>query len=112
MLTVDALKAFGADTEDAVARCMGKEDFYLMLVNKAIDDTNHEKLRDAVARKDYEAGFSAAHALKGIITNLSLTPMVRPVTEITELLRNNTDTDYSGLLDDIEAQRSKLEALR
>ena len=111
MLTLDKLKEYGADTEDALARCMGKEDFYLMLVGKAVEDSNFSVLKDAVERKDYDSAFSAAHALKGIVSNLSLTPLLKPVIEITELLRSRTDMDYTGLLSDIAARKSDLEAL-
>ena len=111
MLTLDKLKEYGADTEDALARCMGKEDFYIMLVQKAVKDDKYQKLREAIDAKDYEAAFSAAHALKGVVTNLSLTPMTEPVGQITELLRERRDTDYSGLLDEIDAERARLEAL-
>ncbi|MBO6147268.1 MAG: Hpt domain-containing protein [Lachnospiraceae bacterium] len=111
MLTLDKLKEYGADTEDALARCMGKEDFYLMLVGKAVEDSNFKSLRDAIETKDYDGAFSAAHALKGIVSNLSLTPLSKPVIEITELLRSRTDTDYTELLADIDEQKSRLEEL-
>ena len=50
--------------------------------------------------------------LKGMLSNLALRPLEEPVKEITELLRNRTDTDYNSLLDAIDAQRARLEALR
>ena len=112
MLTVDTLREYGADTDDAIERCMGKEDFYIMLVGKAIDDGRFRTLRDAIELKDYEAAFEAAHMLKGMLSNLALRPLEEPVKEITELLRNRTDTDYNSLLDAIDAQRARLEALR
>ncbi len=112
MLTLDKLKEYGADTEDALVRCMGNEDFYLMLVGKAIEDSNFENLRAAIETKDYDTAFSSAHALKGIVSNLSLTPLLKPVVEITELLRSRADTDYTELLADIDKQKSKLEGLK
>ncbi len=111
MLTLDKLNEYGANTEEAVARCLGKEDFYIMLVGKSLEDVNFKNLRDSLEAKDYEGAFAAAHALKGIMSNLSLTPILNPVTEITELLRSRTDTDYTGLLKEIEDQKAKLEAL-
>ena len=38
MLTVEALRAWGADTEDGLRRCMNNEAFYLRLVEKAVKD--------------------------------------------------------------------------
>ena len=37
MLTIDALREFGADVDDGLARCMNNESFYLMLVRKAAE---------------------------------------------------------------------------
>ena len=52
-------------------------------------------LEDAVASKDLDKAFDAAHSLKGVLGNLALTPVYQPVYEITELLRERIDIDYS-----------------
>lgn len=111
MLTMEKLRMFGADTDDGLKRCMNNETFYLMLVNKAMQDDSYDRLKQAVDAGDLERGFEIAHALKGVTGNLSLTPIRKPVTEITELLRNRADTDYSPYLDEILARRSELLAL-
>ena len=111
MLTVDALQEFGADTAEGLARCMNNEQFYLRLVAMAVGDANFEKLADAIGAQDFKAAFEAAHALKGLVGNLSLTPLYEPVCRITELLRSRTDTDYTPLLEEISAQKEKLDAL-
>ena len=79
MLTIERLKEFGADTEEGLARCMGMEDFYLQLVGTMLEDANFEKLDSAVKDKDAVAAFEAAHALKGALGNLSLTPVCKPI---------------------------------
>ena len=38
MITIDSLREYGANEDEGLARCMGKEDFYLMLVTKAAED--------------------------------------------------------------------------
>ena len=43
--------------------------------------------------------------------NLALTPLSAPLSEITELLRSRTETDYASLLEEIVAQKKKLDAL-
>ena len=93
MLTIDALKQFGCNTDDGLARCMGNEAFYFKLIGKVIDDKNFQALEDAVAAKDLDAAFDAAHSLKGVLGNLALTPIYEPVYEITELLRAKNDID-------------------
>ena len=111
MLTLDSLKQFGANTEEGLARCMGQEAFYIGLINKAFGDDSFERLVEAIEAKDYATAFEIAHALKGITTNLSLTPIADPISEITELLRNETDTDYSALIATIIEKRDELKAL-
>ena len=56
-------------------------------------------------------GFKAAHALKGVSGNLSLTPLYEKVVEITELLRAETKMDYTDLLKGILEEKEKLEHL-
>ena len=112
MLTIDSLRRFGANTQEGLGRCMNNEAFYLRLVNMALDDANFDKLAAAIESSDKEAGFEAAHALKGVLGNLSLTPLYDPCSEITEQLRAKADADYSALLDRILKLRDSLIAER
>ena len=111
MLTIDALKQFGADVDDGLSRCMGNEAFYFKLIGKVVEDKNFQALEDAVAAKDLDKAFDAAHSLKGVLGNLALTPVYEPVFEITELLRERKDIDYSEYLKTISEKRSELAAL-
>ena len=111
MITVEKLQQFGADTKDGLGRCFGNEALYLRLVATVPTEGNFEKLRTSMANNDLDGGFEAAHALKGVLGNLSLTPICEPVTRITELLRARTQTDYSPLLSEIEEKRAELARL-
>ena len=108
MLTMESLRTFGADVDDGLARCMNKADFYLMLVGKAAEDKKLSLLAEQLRNKNYGAAFETAHALKGMYANLSLTPLTKPVSEMTELLRSKTDTDYSALMEEASAQFTRL----
>ena len=46
MLTVNALRAWGANVDEALVRCLNNENFYVMLVGKAIKDPQFEKLKE------------------------------------------------------------------
>ena len=85
MLTIEKLRAYGANVDEGMGRCMNNEAFYLRLVNMAADDGGFEKLRAAMESGDRKESFEAAHALKGMLGNLSLTPVSRPASELTEL---------------------------
>ncbi|MBQ9032417.1 MAG: Hpt domain-containing protein [Parasporobacterium sp.] len=111
MLTIDALREYGANVEEGLSRCLGKEDFYLKLVNMALRDAGFDKLKAAVEANDKEAAFEAAHALKGVLGNLALTPIFTPASEMTELLRAKEDADYDSYLKKILEERDRLAGL-
>ena len=111
MLTLDALRSWGANVDEAMQRCLNNENFYLMLVQKGLQDPNFDRLPEAVTAGDLDKAFDAAHALKGVTANLALTPILKPVQEITELLRGKTDTDYAPLLTEISTQKESLKKL-
>ena len=107
-MTIDELKAYGANTAEGLQRCMNNESFYFRLVKMIPEDPNFQKLYDAVEGGDLGAAFAAAHALKGSTCNLSLTPIFAPVCEITELLRARTQKDYTALVSRIRVARDDL----
>ncbi len=112
MITIEKLRQFGADTAQGLGRCMNNEAFYLRLVNMGLDDAGFEKLENALNNGDRKAAFEAAHALKGVLGNLSLTPLYDTVSEMTELLRADKDADYPALLGEVLKKRGELKALR
>ena len=59
MITIDALKALGANTDEGLARCMNNEAFYLRMVGMALADEGYEKLDEAVRRGDLNEGCPA-----------------------------------------------------
>lgn len=111
MLTIENLTAFGADVETGLRRCVNKESLYLRLVKSVPASEDFSKLKEAVASGDYEAGFQAAHGLKGVTANLSLDSLSAPIIEITEHLRAHDEMDYQPLLDKIEQKRAELEVI-
>lgn len=111
MITIEKLNAFGADTTEGLGRCFGNEVFYLKLVATIPSESNFDKLKNALEAGNLEDAFLAAHALKGVLGNLSLTPLYTKIVEITELLRNKAATDYTPLLADILAKKEELGAL-
>ncbi|MBQ2468481.1 MAG: hypothetical protein II503_02240 [Clostridia bacterium] len=108
MLTVKKLRAFGANVEEGLGRCINNEQFYLRLAEKAIADPGFEKLMEAAEKGDLEQGFAISHALKGVTANLALTPLYDPLCEITELFRNKADADYVSLVSAVLAKRGEL----
>ena len=52
-----------------------------------------------------------AHSLKGVLANLSLTPVFEPVSEITEGLRAKKDLNYEELLNKMWDARNRFAEL-
>ena len=111
MITIEALKSYGANTQEGLTRCMNNEEFYIMIVNKTLEDNRLGQLEQQINNGDLEAAFETAHALKGVYSNLSLDPLTKPISEITELLRVRSDADYSSLIADAKEQFSLLISL-
>ena len=108
MLSIDALKEYGADTADGLERCFNNEEFYLGLVKTVPGDANFDKLPGLIEAGDLNAAFESAHALKGVLANLSLTSFYEPVNELTEHLRAKESMDYKPLLSKVEERRAAL----
>ena len=111
MLTIEKLKKYGANVEEGVLRCAKNEALYIRLVGMIPNNPGFNKLYEAIKHNDYENAFSASHGLKGILANLSLDPILKPIVDITEHLRNKEDIDYTKYVSLIEEKRKELEDL-
>lgn len=111
MLTLQALQEAGVNTKEGLARCMNNESFYLNLVTKSLTRDDFDKLKAAIEAGDLDSAFSVAHNLKGSMGNLAITPIFEPVSEMTELLRSRTQTDYTPYLETIMLRKDALAAL-
>ena len=111
MITLDNLKELGTDTAAGLTRCINNEEFYLKMVNMALQDANFDQLKDAVDAGDLDAAFEKAHALKGVMGNVGLTPLFDKVSEITDELRARKEIDYSDYMDGIFAELEKFRNL-
>lgn len=111
MISIESLKAFGANTEEGLARCMGNEALYLKLVGVMLAEKNFDKLKTSIESNNLDEAFEAAHALKGALGNLALTPLYKKAASLTELLRNRAEADYGGLVSDLLTLRDKLSEL-
>lgn len=107
-MTIDSLKACGADVEDGLQRCMGMEDFYLEMVELGLSDERFEALGRSLREKNLDEAFEMAHALKGVIGNLALTPLYDTLCDVTDHLRKKEDMDYAPAYDKLMEQREQI----
>ena len=108
-MTLEALRAFGANTAEGMERCLNDEPFYLEMVAMTLADGNFDTLKAAMEAGDARAAFTAAHALKGAVGNVALTPVFEPLCALTELLRGKDSPVEGGdaLLEQIITAREK-----
>ena len=86
--------SIGADYEEVTGRLTDNEAFITKLVRKYAEDGNCERLQKAMQYKDYEDAFEAAHALKGLSSNLGFSKLYEVSSGLTEKLRAK---DYDGV---------------
>lgn len=83
----DKLVSVGVEYEEVLKRFMGKEDFYLRMLKKFLNDKNYEGLKQAVDDKNWTDAFTYAHTVKGLCGNLGLGSIMDHVSPLTEELR-------------------------
>ena len=111
MLTIEKLNDFGVNTKEGLTRCMNNEKFYFRMLKMGLSSDQFEKLGNALESGNTSDAFEAAHALKGVLGNLALTPIYTPLAEMTELLRAKKSEDYVTMYQPILELRNKLLAL-
>lgn len=111
MLTIEILNEFGVNTKEGLTRCMNNEKFYFRMLKMGLASDQFDKLGTALEEGKLDDAFEAAHALKGVLGNLALTPVYNPLAEMTELLRAGKDADYVEMYKPILELRNKLLAM-
>lgn len=111
MLNIELLKKYGADTDTGVKRCANNEALYLRLVSTIPSNPGFNNLYETIKNGDLDNAFLASHGLKGILANLSLNPLLNPIVDITEHLRNKEKIDYNPYLNILENKRKQLEEI-
>ena len=81
------LEEAGVDVAQALERMMGSEALFSRLMGKFLEDPNYAALCAALERADTAGATAAAHTLKGICGNLSMTALLQLFTRQVEALR-------------------------
>ena len=111
MITIEQLEKFGVDTKEGLTRCMNNQTFYFKMLKMGLNNDQFEKLQSALAANNIDEAFEAAHALKGVLGNLALTPIYKPLAEMTEMLRAKKSADYVEMYQPILELRNQLAEL-
>ena len=112
-LTRSTLARAGVDVDSALERLMGREDLLVRFLGEFPADGNYHALEDAVASGDRAGALAAAHTLKGLCGNLSMTELFGLFTRQVELLRGEDWAGACALMPEISrAYREMVAAIR
>lgn len=84
---LEDLTKMGADVESAVKRIRGDAELYQELVIDSIEYIKEYEVLSFLDNGDIEQACSNAHALKGVMGNLGITPLFKLYSDINMLLK-------------------------
>lgn len=90
MTVRECYEKMGADYDDVMTR-LRTDERVAKFLGRVISDPSFALLDEAVAQKNAEEAFRAAHTIKGICGNLSLSKMGKSASALTESLRGQTE---------------------
>lgn len=101
------LAAYGIDLPDAMSRMDDDEALYQRLAFKYLDNASFVDLEAAMAAKDYDAAYTAAHTLKGVSGNLSLATLYEVAAAVSDALYQGEYQAAEQMMSDLKAAHEK-----
>ena len=97
----EILTAAGIQADEALERLMGSEALLERFLKKFLQDKSYEELVSAIEGQELERAFRAAHTLKGVCGNLSMTSLFSLFTAQVEALRRGDMDEAARLMAEI-----------
>lgn len=101
MSLLEELKKLGVNTEEGLLRLNGNASFYERMLGKFPDMLKSSAVFPDFDGTDYAGTLDAAHAIKGVAGNLSITPIYEAYSEIVRLLREKKPEEARAVLEKI-----------
>ncbi len=112
MTLQECYAAFGGDYAGVTARLSG-ERLVRKFALKYLDDPSFDQLCSAMAEKDRELAFRAAHTIKGVCQNLGFTHLLDSSSRLSDALRHGRAAEAGPLLEQVRADHLTVtEAIR
>lgn len=90
MTVKECYDLIGGDYEDVISR-LGSDDMIRRFLPKLLKDNSYALLCSSLQERNVKEAFMAAHTLKGICQNMSLTRLCGSVIPLTEELRDREE---------------------
>ncbi len=90
MTLKECYEAMGGNYEEVMSRLRSEERVEKFLL-KVLDDKSYELLLTSLEEKNIPEAFRAAHTLKGVSQNLSLTGLYHTSAVLSDVLRDRTE---------------------
>ena len=86
MTVQECYEAFGGNYQEVISR-LRTDERVVRFLQKVVSDGSYKLLCDSIASGNADEAFRAAHTLKGVCMNLSITRFAESATALTEALR-------------------------
>ena len=104
MTVQECYEMIGADWQDVLQRFGGSQAIVKKFAIKFLDDPSFSDMKKAVAEKNVEDAFRAAHTLKGVCLNLGFSDLYHTSYDITEIVRAVTFEGAEELMEAMDDQ--------
>jgi len=112
MTLQECYAAFDGDYAGVTARLSG-ERLVQKFALKYLNDPSFDQLCAAMAEKDWETAFRAAHTIKGVCQNLGFTRLLKSSSRLCEALRHGWTPEAEPSMEQVRADhKSVTEAIR
>ncbi len=101
----------GVDVNSALERFMGNSALMIKFLKKFPADENYNILVTSLEADNFDDAFKAAHTLKGLCGNLSLTKLQSVVSEQTELLRAGNGPEAKKFMPEVIKEYEEIVAI-
>lgn len=106
---INELKNLGADMDSALERFMGNSQLLEMMLKKFPDSIEQNSgIEQDIASGNLSNAISKSHTLKGNAGNLSVTPLYKSYTEITDFLRQGKIPEAKAKFQEILPVQNKI----
>lgn len=110
---IERLREWGCDMDGAMERFLNDTELYEDCLKAVVDDEAFDGLKKALDEHNADEAFGCAHTLKGVLSNMGLTPMFDIIVLLVEPLRvgdcENLMPAYERLMESREKLRTMME---